>query len=120
MIQLDTSELQRWGGLLQSEVAAIAVRIQPAVDQQTRETVTRAKAAAPILTGALQASIRPFGKGLRRRVRAGGGKAFYGRFQEFGTRKMRAHPFLIPQVNPSALTEFEARVVRAYRDGPMT
>ncbi len=29
-------------------------------------------------------------------IYAGGGKAFYGRFQEFGTKKMPANPFFFP------------------------
>lgn len=29
-------------------------------------------------------------------IYAGGGDAFYARFQEFGTREMRAHPFFFP------------------------
>lgn len=119
-VQLDTSLVQRWGGLLAIEVAAIANRVKPAVGDQTDVVVSRAQAAAPALTGALRGSIRPTGagrSGLRRRVRAGNSKAFYARFQEFGTRKMAANPFLLKQVNSNSLGEFEGRVRRALDDG---
>ncbi len=33
---------------------------------------------------------------MRITIYAGGGKAFYARFHEFGTRKMPAHPFFYP------------------------
>jgi HK97 gp10 family phage protein len=94
--------------------------VKPAVGEQTDVVVSRAQAAAPALTGALRGSIRPTGagrSGLRRRVRAGSGKAFYAGFQEFGTRKMAANPFLLKQVNSNSLGEFESRVGRALDDG---
>jgi HK97 gp10 family phage protein len=50
-------------------------------------------------------------------VRAGNNKAFYARFQEFGTRKMSANPFLLVQANAAARSEFERRVERAIEDG---
>jgi len=117
VITIDTSDLQRWGGLLDSEARQVGRRIETAVSAQTMVVVTRAVAAAPSLTGALRGSVRPLGKGLRRRVRAGNNKAFYAGFQEFGTRKMSAHPFLVKQVNPVAQTEFENRVDRALAQG---
>jgi len=111
------SEVQRWGGLLDSETREVGRRIEKAVDAQTLIVVARATAAAPVLTGALRGSVRPLGKALRRRVRAGNNKAFYAGFQEFGTRKMAANPFLIIQVNPMAQSEFETRVDRALGEG---
>jgi len=117
VIHLDMSEVQRWGGLLESEIQAVGGRIEKAVDAQTVAVVARASAAAPVRTGALRGSIRPLGKALRRRVRAGSRKAFYAGYQEFGTRKMAANPFLIIQVNPVAQSEFETRVDRALSEG---
>jgi len=117
VIHLDMSEVQRWGGLLDSEARQVGRRIETAVAAQTAVVVARATAAAPYRFGALRGSIRPLGKGLRRRVRAGNSKAFYARYQEFGTRKMRAHPFLVVQVNSGSQTEFESRVDRALAEG---
>jgi HK97 gp10 family phage protein len=117
MIRLDMSEVQRWGGLLDSEARQVGRRIETAVAAQTTIVAARAVAAAPVRTGALRGSIRPLGKGLRRRVRAGNNKAFYAGFQEFGTHKMQANPFLVKQVNPGAQAEFEARVDRALGQG---
>jgi HK97 gp10 family phage protein len=107
---VDTSELQRWGGLLASEAAQIVGRVTPEVAATQAIVVSRANAAAPRLTGALAGSIRPLGSGLRRRVKAGSARAYYARFQEFGTRKMAAHPFLLIQANPGSQAEFERRV----------
>lgn len=117
MIHIDTSEVQRWGGLLAAEGRQVVQRVEPAVAAQQAVVVARAAAAAPTLTGALRGSVRPLGKGLRRMVRAGNSKAFYARFQEFGTRKMSANPFLIIQVNHPTHTEFEQRVQRAIDSG---
>jgi HK97 gp10 family phage protein len=117
MIHLDMSEIQRWSGLLDAEARQIGQRIETAVAHETATVVTRATAAAPVLTGTLRGSIRPLGKGLRRRVKAGNSKAFYARYQEFGTRKMAANPFLVIQANPMAQSEFESLVDRAIGQG---
>jgi len=117
VIHLDMSDVQRWGGLLDSEARQVGRRIETAVAAQTAVVVARAGAAAPVRTGALRGSIRPLGKGLRRRVRAGNKQAFYARYQEFGTRKMAANPFLVIQANPGAQSEFESRVDRALAEG---
>lgn len=118
-IFVDTSEIQRWGGILASEAAQIVGRIQPEVAATQALVVARATAAAPRRSGALAGSIRPLGGGLRRRVKAGSAKAYYARFQEFGTRKMAANPFLLIQANRAAQAAFEARVDRAITRGEM-
>jgi HK97 gp10 family phage protein len=115
---VDTSEIQRWGGLLASEARQIVQRVEPVVAAQQAVVVARATAVVPRgVTGQLAGSIRPLGKGLRRMVRAGNNRAFYARFQEFGTRKMSANPFLLIQANPMARAQFEQRVERAIEDG---
>lgn len=114
---VDTSEIQRWGGLLASEAQQVIDRVEPVVADRQAIVIAGAVASAPTLTGALRGSIRPLGKGLNRRVRAGSGKAFYARFQEFGTRKMAANPFLFPQVTGQAQAAFEAQVDRALGQG---
>jgi HK97 gp10 family phage protein len=111
------SEIQRWGGLLESEAQSIGQRIETAVAAQQAVVVARAAAAAPARTGTLRGSIRPLGSGLIRRVRAGSGKAYYAPFQEFGTRKMTANPFLLIQANRAARVEFEGRVQTAIDKG---
>lgn len=93
-------------------------RVEPVVAAQQAVVVARASGVVPRgTTGQLAGSIRPLGKGLRRMVRAGNNKAFYARFQEFGTRKMSANPFLLVQANAAARSEFERRVERAIEDG---
>jgi HK97 gp10 family phage protein len=116
-ISVDTSDLDQWGRLLASEAAEIVRRIEPAVKAQQAEVQSRAVSMAPHRTGALRGSIRPTGGGLKRRVRAGGGRAFYAHYQEFGTRKMSANPFLLRQANAQAAAEFGNRVERALAAG---
>jgi HK97 gp10 family phage protein len=117
-VYVDTSELQRWGGLLASEAAQVVARVTPEVAQTQAMVVARANAEVPRgATGALAGSIRPLGSGLRRRVKAGNARAYYARFQEFGTRKMAASPFLLKQANPGSQSEFERRVDDAIGKG---
>lgn len=111
MIRIDFSQVERWANLLDEEAAQIGRRVEFAVGVQTQEVAARARTDAPVgETKQLRGSIRPTGRRLRRRVVAGGGKAYYARFQEFGTRKMPAHPFLLKQANDAAQAEFEKRV----------
>lgn len=119
MITVNTSALQQWNRQLASEVAQITRRVEPAVTAQQTEIVHRAMAMAPHRTGALRSSIKPTGRELKRRVTAGGGRAFYARYQEFGTRKMSANPFLLRQANAQAAAEFGERVARALTQGPI-
>jgi HK97 gp10 family phage protein len=117
MLVVDTSEVQRWGGMLASEAAQVVSRIEPAVSTEQRVVQARAIAMAGVRTGAMRASIRPGGSGLRRKVTAGNRRAYYARFQEFGTRKMSANPFLLIQANPAEQAMFEGRVNRALGQG---
>jgi HK97 gp10 family phage protein len=117
LIDIDMSDVQRWGGLLDSEARQVGRRVETAVTEQTTMVVARALAAAPVRFGALRGSIRPEGKGLRRRVLAGNSEAFYARYQEFGTSKMAANPFLVVQANPGTESEFETGVDRALGEG---
>lgn len=112
-VVVDISQLVRWNKLLATESVAIAARVAPTVAAEAGAVQGRVVAAVPTLTGALRSSIRTTGRGLRRRVAAGSAKAYYGPFQEFGTAKMTAHPFLITQANPETLAEFERRVSTA-------
>jgi HK97 gp10 family phage protein len=91
--------------------------VTPEVAAAQARVITGANAAAPRLTGTLAGSIRPLGGGLRRRVKAGNARAYYARFQEFGTRKMAAHPFLLIQANAGSQLEFERRVDDAIGRG---
>jgi HK97 gp10 family phage protein len=118
-ITVDASALQQWSRLLASEVREIERRVEPAVKAQTADVARQAEAMAPHRTGALRASIQPSGGGLKRVVKAGGGRAFYARFQEFGTSKMAANPFLLRQANAENAAAFETRIARALTAGPI-
>lgn len=117
MIFVDTSDVQRWGGLLASEATQIASRVETEVAATQALVVAGANAAVPRRTGVLAGTIRPLGGGLRRQVKAGSAKAYYARFQEFGTRKMAANPFLLIQANPANQAGFERRVDDAIGRG---
>lgn len=119
MLELDMSALQKWGGLLADEAEAIARRIEPAVAAQQTDVHAQVQADAPERSGALKASVRRTGKGLNRWVRAGNKRTFYGRFQEFGTRKMAARPFVRPNADRGAHAEFEDRIDDALARGPV-
>lgn len=108
------SEVLSFSKLLEIEAREAAPRVEKALEAQQHVILTRAQADAPVSTGALKRDIRPIGRrGMSRRVRAGKKKTFYSRFQELGTRKMRAHPFLLKQANPGSQAEFERRVQTA-------
>lgn len=119
MLGLDMSAVQRWGGLLGEEAEAIATRIEPAVAAQQADTLAAIQASAPVRTGVVRGSVRPTGKGMNRWVRAGGGKAFYARFLEFGTRKMTAREFVRPNADSGVHQEFEDRIDDALARGPI-
>ena len=104
---------------LQARYAAIPQRIRAevtaAMEKAAGQIVTDMKRIAPRDQGDLAASIAwtwgdaPKGSlvigslgggssygALRITIYAGGGKAFYARFQEFGTQNMVPHPFFFP------------------------
>jgi HK97 gp10 family phage protein len=116
-IVVDISDIVAWNRLLAHEAADIVRRVEPAVADSSGDVERAAQAAAPVLTGALRASFRRTGSGLRQRVAAGGGKAHYAVFQEFGTSKMAAHPFLIHQANRTTHEAFARKVDRAVMAG---
>lgn len=72
------------------------------VEKVSEKVVDRAKSLAPVGTGRLRDSIdyelREDAQGVFGVVTYGP-EAFYGLFQELGTEKMPAHPFLRPAVD---------------------
>lgn len=119
MISADFSDFTAFADLLAAEAVEARTRVEKlAIVPEQMVILARARADAPERTGALKRDIRPIGRsGMTRRVRAGKKKTFYTRFQEKGTRKMRAHPFLLKQVNPSSQAEFANRVRSAINLG---
>lgn len=112
MTQIDGYErlVRRWSQIPQLVQDNVRIAMEKLADEMVKEM----KAAAPKDTGDLEASINwtwgeaPAGamtlgtfRGsdyatMRLTVYAGGGDAFYARFQEFGTVKMPAHPYFFP------------------------
>ena len=103
---------------LKARFDAIPVKVREAaklaLEQSAQEIVDTMRRFVPVESGDLRDSINwtwgdaPSGamtigtvKGsaygsMRITIYAGGDKAFYGRFQEFGTKKMAANPFFFP------------------------
>jgi len=112
-VAVDFAQIVAWNRRVIGEAADVPDRVERAVTAAAADVEDRAVAMAPVRTGALRASIRTTGKGLRRRVAAGNAKAYYAQFHEFGTGKMPAHPFLVHQANEGTAAAFEARVATA-------
>lgn len=85
-VKLDTSGLQRIAGQLDPRAAQV-------IKIAAMETEDGAKQNAPVDTGALKASIYTKLSGLSAEI---GASVEYAIYQELGTSKMAAHPFLIP------------------------
>ncbi|WP_165815996.1 HK97-gp10 family putative phage morphogenesis protein [Kumtagia ephedrae] len=113
---------------------ALRTEIRKALEQSAEETTDLMRRFAPVESGALRASIGySFGEapkgalssaartvkaeaGLAVTLFAGGGKAFYARFQEFGTQEMSANPYFFPAYR-LARKRVRARMARAMRNG---
>ena len=63
------------------------------VNQTADAVASGARASAPVDTGALRSSISVSGTGTTAQVTTG---VDYAIFQEYGTHKMPAHPFMTP------------------------
>lgn len=75
--------------------AIVHHRIEAALAKAAMDIEAHAKQLAPVDTGALKNAINANGGGLAWRVDS---PAAYSTFQEFGTRKMPAHPYMVPAV----------------------
>lgn len=74
-------------------------RQMPAMVKEAAEPVKlEAQGIVPVRTGTIFDSIRITGGLNKAAVSAGGKRAFYARFVEYGTKKMAAIPFLRPAV----------------------
>lgn len=92
---------------LGAKAAEIAARMPAGIARGGEIVCGSAKAKCPVDTGHLRASIESKAEGLSATV---GTNVEYGIYQEFGTYKMAAQPYLRP-----ALTESSDAVVAAVR-----
>ena len=124
----------RWLAIPQKVKDAVATEME----QIAQDLVDDMYTMAPHLTGDLAGSIgwtwgeapkgtmvigkvakREYGT-LQITIYAGGGDAFYARFQEFGTRKMAANPFFFPVYRArrnSTKTRIGRAMNKAIRNG---
>jgi HK97 gp10 family phage protein len=119
---------------LQALPQAMRDEIRTSLKVSAEETTDLMRRFVPVESGALRASIGySFGEapkgalssaartvkaeaGLAVTLFAGGGKAFYARFQEFGTQEMSANPYFFPAYR-LARKRVRARMARAMRAG---
>ena len=103
-IKLDTDALDRFA-------AGLNVSTDRALHAVALQAEGHAKNAAPVLTGALRGSINT------QQIRIGTywvqDGVEYGIFQELGTSKMAAHPFMVPAVE-NAIRDIAEAVKREY------
>jgi HK97 gp10 family phage protein len=89
---------------------AVRAALEKAVSDTALEIEGRAKMLAPVDTGFLKSSI--FSKQIAPYRWAIGPAASYGIWQELGTHRMAAHPFLLPALRASE-SGFYARIAAA-------
>lgn len=77
-------------------ISGLVSEVDRAVDETAREIERIADARAPKLTGLLVRSTRPEEAGSLHATVTAGGAAYYAGYQEFGTSKMAANPFMVP------------------------
>ncbi len=102
-VTVDVSGITRIAGQLDKRAADVIAKAALDVESDAKEN-------APVDTGALKASIftEILSGGATARV---GPTVSYGIFQELGTHKMRAHPYLIP-----ALERVRASFLAAWKE----
>lgn len=92
-VHLDTSQVRRFGGLLEASAAAAPARARAGVRKTTQKIEDAAKGNCPVLTGELRDSITSTVTGLKGTV---GPTARYGDYVEYGTSVMSPEPYLGP------------------------
>jgi HK97 gp10 family phage protein len=103
--------------IVSNRLPEISAAIRPAVvaevQRATFDVEARAKALTPVRTGTLRRSIHSvFSNGGLTGII--GPSVLYGKFVEFGTRRMGARPFMRPAA-AAVLPGFAAAVARALR-----
>lgn len=98
--------------LFQAYADSIVPKVSGAVAQGGMLVETDAKAMAPVDTGLLRGSITSVPEGMTCEI---GTNVEYGIYQEFGTYKMAAHPYLVPALvnNEEAILELIAAAISA-------
>lgn len=93
-----SAQLDRLSRRLKAIPKAARDAVQPDLDKSTAELVDRMRSLAPKDSGDLKDSIHSEhgDTELQRKVIAGDGEAFYGRWVEFGTSDTPAQPFFYP------------------------
>ena len=105
-VGLDFSDVEDWENLLRSQPARVDRAGDELEFKNARELAQRAQRAAPRSRGARSPASQKYGP-LYRQLKperltgvskVGIGTAFYGYFQERGTSRMNANPFLGPAI----------------------
>lgn len=99
---IDVSEVRSFAAELAAEARRVGRDVSTAIRTRATELRTRAEATAPRRTGELAGSmtVELSGMGNSAAMSASiGPAARHGRFQEFGTAKMRPQPFMKPALD---------------------
>jgi len=105
-VKLDFDDVEEWAAVLASQSARVGRAAREIEFKNARELAQNAQRNAPRGSGRRSPASRRYGP-LHRQITArkerdnskvGIGRAFYGAFQEFGTSRMRANPFLGPAI----------------------
>jgi len=112
----------RWKQRLRAMPDNVRIEASRAAAKNAEVFAAAARKEAPELTGELKVSIKHYPvrefRGAVWRVVAGisGGRGFYARFVEFGTKNNRAEPFFFP-IYRAFRPRFRARMGRALKKG---
>ena len=105
-VVIDFTEVEQWENILRSQTQRVDKAGDELEFKNARELSARAQAAAPRSRGARSVASQKYGP-LHSQLKAerlsgvskvGIGSAFYGFFQERGTSRMNANPFLGPAI----------------------
>jgi len=101
-----TQIVQEWNA--EELIAEISGRVVNGMDRACQFAAGETRARAPKRTSRMEGNVDyevvARGNEIEGRVGMKGGKPFYWKFVEFGTRKMPAHPFIRPAVFENAAT----------------
>lgn len=104
-IEWDTSEVR----VLAADLGAVSASATPRLAKVVRESADNvqrdARTFAAVLTGAMRADISVQAAGLNALIEA---DIRYATFQEHGTSKMAAHPFMAPAADANAGRFYQA------------
>lgn len=103
-MQIQIDGIDAVNNMLQQKINTIIPKVGNAIAEGCELVVGDAKAKAPYKTGNLKRSIHSEAQGL---TGVAGTNVEYAIYQELGTYKMKAHPFLFPALQANKAKIYE-------------